>query len=102
MSKEAKYIQKQIIELGDRILMFNVQEGVKPNYIGEVLPLASVIFMSALMDSMYDLQDRECMSMEDREAMAQKCGEELRKLIKTYTNLDAHGFFSKIQNIKKP
>ena len=101
MSNTAKNLQKSIIELGDRILLFNVQEGLKPNYSGEVLPLASVIFMSALMDSMYDLQDKERMKLADREAMAQSCGEELRKLIKTYTNMDPHDFFQKIQKLKQ-
>jgi hypothetical protein len=31
MSNTAKHLQKSIIELGDRILLFNVQEGLKPN-----------------------------------------------------------------------
>jgi hypothetical protein len=42
------------------------------------------------MDKMYDNQDYDKMSLEDRMNMTFKCGEDLRKLIFTYTNLDTH------------
>jgi hypothetical protein len=42
------------------------------------------------MDKMYDNQDYDKMSLEDRINMTFKCGEDLRKLIFTYTNLDTH------------
>jgi hypothetical protein len=49
-----------------------------------------IIFQNALMDKMYDNQDYDKMSLEDRINMTFKCGEDLRKLIFTYTNLDTH------------
>ena len=42
------------------------------------------------MDKMYDNQDYDGMSVDDRMKMAESCGLALRKLIHTYTGLDTH------------
>ena len=62
----------------------------KPNYSNRDFMNTIIIFQTALMDKMYDNQDYDNMNLEDRLKMAQKCGEELRKLIHTYTGLDTH------------
>jgi hypothetical protein len=62
----------------------------KPNYSNRDFMNALIIFQTALMDKMFDTQNYDGMSMGDRMAMAQSCGEALRKLIHTYTNLDTH------------
>ena len=49
-----------------------------------------LIFQTALMDKMFDNQDYDKMDISDRMKMAVKCGEDLKKLIHTYTNLDTH------------
>ena len=49
-----------------------------------------IIFQTALMDKMYDNQEYDKMSIEDRSNMATKCGLDLRKLIHIYTGLDTH------------
>lgn len=67
-----------------------MQDGKKPNYSDSDFRSAIIIFHTALMDKMWDLQESEKMSNEDRENMAQRCGEELRKLVKTYAGIDTH------------
>ena len=62
----------------------------KPNYSNRDFMNATIIFQTALMDKMYDNQDYDDMSIEDRMNMAESCGNELRKLIHTYTGLDTH------------
>jgi hypothetical protein len=62
----------------------------KPNYNNRDFMNCVIIFQNALMDKMYDNQDYDKMSLEDRMNMTIKCGEDLRKLIFTYTNLDTH------------
>jgi hypothetical protein len=62
----------------------------KPNYSNRDFMNCVIIFQNALMDKMYDNQDYDKMSLEDRINMTFKCGEDLRKLIFTYTNLDTH------------
>ena len=62
----------------------------KPNYTNREFMNAVIIFQTALMDKMYDNQNYDKMSVDDRLKMAEACGLELRKLIHTYTNLDTH------------
>lgn len=62
----------------------------KPNYSNRDFMNATIIFQTALMDKMFDNQDYDDMSIEDRMNMAESCGKELRKLIHTYTGLDTH------------
>ena len=64
----------------------------KPNYTNREFMNCLIIFQTALMDKMYDNQEYDKMSLEDRSNMATKCGLELRKLIHTYTGLDTHDF----------
>ena len=62
----------------------------KPNYTNREFMNALIIFQTALMDKMYDNQDYDGMSIDDRIKMAESCGLALRKLIYTYTGLDTH------------
>lgn len=62
----------------------------KPNYSNRDFMNATIIFQTALMDKMFDNQEYDDMSIEDRMNMAESCGNELRKLIHTYTGLDTH------------
>ena len=64
----------------------------KPNYTNREFMNAVIIFQTALMDKMYDNQEYDEMDLDDRLKMAVSCGEELRKLIHTYTGLDLHKF----------
>lgn len=49
---------------------------------------ATLIFQSVFMDKIFDNQNFDNMPLEYRIEMVTKAGEELRKLIHTYTNLD--------------
>jgi hypothetical protein len=62
----------------------------KPNYSNRDFMNATIIFQTALMDKMFDTQEYDKMSIEDRMKMAESCGMALRKLIHTYTGLDTH------------
>ena len=46
------------------------------------------------MDKMWELQEEEGMSMETRQNMAQKAGEEINKLIKKFTNIDTKELYT--------
>ncbi len=65
----------------------------KPNYTKEGFRGATKIFMSVMMDKIWELQEDEKITMEDRINMVTKCGEDVRKLIKTYTNIDTHELY---------
>lgn len=84
-------------EIEETLLEFEANTGSKPNYPPESLRSAAKIFMSVLMDKIWELQEDEKISMEDRCNMAEQCGKDVRKLIKTYTGIDSHTFYGKVQ-----
>jgi len=51
------------------------------------------IFMDVMLAQMWDLTTNECMAQPDKENMAKKLGEDLRALVKTYTNIDTHELY---------
>lgn len=61
---------------------------IKPNFSNNALLDATLIFQTVLIDKIFDCQDFDNMPMKYRSEMATSAGNELRKLIKTYTNLD--------------
>lgn len=63
---------------------------VKPNYTNREFMNALIIFQTALMDKMWDNQESDKMSEDNRVNMAIDCGLDLRELIHTYTGLDTH------------
>lgn len=76
---------------------FEANGGSKPNYTIEGFRGGIKIFISVIMDKIWELQQDESISMEDRMNMAQKAGEDIRKLVKTYTDIDTHSLY---QNYK--
>jgi hypothetical protein len=81
-------------EIEGAIIDFDYYVKLKPNYSIEGFRAATKIFMSALMDKMYDLQEKENIPVESRLEMANKAGEDLRKLINTYTGIDTYKLYS--------
>lgn len=65
----------------------------KPNYQAKALPAACKIFISVLMDRMWELQAAENMPDAQRCEMAESLGNEIRKLVKTYTGIDTHEMY---------
>ena len=70
----------------------------KPNYSDNALLDSLLIFQSVLMDKLYDNQEYDNMDWVEREKMTIKCGDDLRKLIHTYTGLDTYEL---VKNYKK-
>lgn len=69
---------------------FLLQNGEKPNFTNRDFMNAIIIFQTTLMDKLFDNQNYDKMDIENRMKMAESCGNDLRKLIHTYTNLDTH------------
>lgn len=80
-------------ELEDTLLEFEVRFGYKPEYTMGGFRAAIKIFMSVILDKMWELQNWDSLSQEDREKMATKCGEDLRKFVKTYTDIDTFDLY---------
>ena len=72
-------------------MLVQASEGAqKPDYSNRDFMNALIIFQTALMDKMYDNQEFDRMPMKERGEMAKSCGEELRRIVFTYTGLDTH------------
>ena len=83
-----------LCEIEQKLTQFAlVNSNVKPEYTDEALRASLQIFMSVLLDKMYSLQEDEQIDIDTRMDMATKSGEELRKIVKTYTGIDTHDMY---------
>lgn len=80
-------------EIESAIWESDSQKGLPPNYTTEGFRSAIKIFMSAIMDKIWNLQEAENIPIEARMDMVKKCGEDIRQLVKTYTNIDTHDLY---------
>lgn len=85
-----KKLEPSLLQIG-MILLKHSEE--KPNFSDDSFRAITYIFMSAMMDKMYNLQTSENMAQKDMGNMATKCGEDLRKFVKMYTDIDTHNLF---------
>lgn len=88
-----KKISPILEEIEETLLEFEANRGIKPEYSIEGFRAGTKIFMSVLMDKIWELQQNEGIEMKDRLNMVQKAGEDVRNLIKTYTNIDCHDLY---------
>jgi len=81
-------ISPVLVEIEETLWEFEAHTGNKPNYTDEGFRGAVKIFTSAIMDRVWELQEKEKFEIKDRESMVNKLGTDIRKLVKTYTNID--------------
>jgi hypothetical protein len=74
-----------LVELEETLMEL---EGHKPDWPIDGFRAGLFIFMSVFLDKVYDLQVSEGMDIKDAYAMVEKAGEELKYLIKVYTDID--------------
>jgi len=88
-----KKISPILTEIEMTLLEFELHKAEKPYFTNDGFRAATKIFMSVMMDKMFDLQMREKMNIDDAGNMAEKFGNELHKLIKIYANVDTYEFY---------
>lgn len=93
--KIGEKISPILVEIEDALWEFEADIGFKPGYTDDGFRAGIKIFMSVLMDRIWELQDDENIDMETRKAMATKAGEDVRNLVKTYTGIDTHKLYEK-------
>lgn len=82
-----------ISEIEDTLLEYEVSFGYKPEFTEAGFRGAIKIFAAVLMDKMYSLQEVENIPFDDRTSMATKLGEDIRKLVKVYTDIDTYDMY---------
>ena len=82
-----------LVQMEETLMGYEANVGLKPCYSEKAFRAVIKLFTSVLLDKMWELQNREDMSEEDRLNMANKLGEEVRKMVKVYTNIDTHTLY---------
>ena len=80
-------------EIEMTLLEFEANRGIKPEYTIEGFRAGIKIFMSVMVDKIFELQENENMTLEDRLKMVEKVGGEIRKIVKVYTDIDTHELY---------
>lgn len=75
------------------LLEFEANVARPPEYTDEGFRAAVKIFMSAILDKMWKLQEDEDIDIDARTDMATKLGNELRNIVRVYTNIDTHNLY---------
>lgn len=88
-----KQLSPILLELEAAIIEFDCYANTKPCYSKDSLRAAGKILLSVIMDKMWEMQEEDNMNQKYRMEMAQKCGEDLRKLFKTYCDVDSYDFY---------
>ena len=92
---EIKITLSDVFAKTENVLLDYAILGRKLNITEEGFRACVFIFSQAMMDRMWDLQQEEKMDIKDRCNMAKAVGEDIRKLVKIYTNLDTFDLYEK-------
>jgi len=95
MEKVGQKISPILEYLENYLWEYEATVGEKPEYTEGGFRGAVKVFMSAIMDKMFDIQTKEGMTIEDMEAMVTACGNDLKKFIHTYTGIDTKELYGK-------
>jgi adenylate kinase len=80
-------------EIESALMEFEANVARPPQYTNEGFRAAVKIFLSAMLDKMWKLQEDENIDINTRADMAEKLGNELRNIVRIYTNIDTHNLY---------
>ena len=80
-------------EIESTLLEYEANVNRPPQYTDEGFRAAIKIFMSAILDKMWKLQEDENIDIDTRADMAEKLGNELRNMVRIYTNIDTRDLY---------
>lgn len=90
-----KQLSPILVDIEQRLWEFEFDTPDQPEYTDEAFRAVCKIFMSVLMDKMWNLQEKEGIEIEDRIMMAVKAGKDLSNLVKTYTDIDTYKMYER-------
>lgn len=80
-------------EIESTLIEYELNVARPPQYTNEGFRAAIKIFMSAMLDKMWKLQENENIDIDARADMAEKLGNEIRNIVRVYTNIDTHSLY---------
>jgi hypothetical protein len=79
-----------LVEIQDTLIDFSEH---KPGFNNEGFRASIYIFQTAILDKMWELQEKENIPMDSRVDMAEKCGTALKDFVKTFADIDTHKLY---------
>lgn len=90
-----EWIAPMLSQIEDAVWSYELYvPNTPPQYSDESFRCILKLFMSAMMDKIWHLQEGEDMDIEDRVAMVEKCGKEVRALVKTYCDIETQELYN--------
>ncbi len=80
-------------EIEGALFEFEAEELGQPLYTEGGFRAAVKIFMSVVMDSLWNMQELTDMTLDERLDMAEEAGLDIKKLIMKYTGIDTHKLY---------
>ena len=80
-------------EIESTLLEYEANVNRPLQYTDKGFRAAIKIFMSAMLDKMWKLQEDENIDIDTRADMAEKLGNELRNIVRVYTNIDTRDLY---------
>jgi hypothetical protein len=88
-----KKLSPILSEIESALIEYELNINRPPEYTDEGFRAAVKIFLSVMLDKMWKLQEDEGIDINTRADMAEKLGNELRNIIRVYTNIDTHSLY---------
>lgn len=93
METIGKKLSPVLVEIENTLWEFESNVQIKPGFTEDGFRASLKIFMTVILDKMWELQEKENIPQKVREEMATKCGDEVRKLVKTFTNINTFDLY---------
>ncbi len=93
MNMIGEKLSSVLSEIESALIEFEANVARPPEYTNEGFRAAVRIFLSAMLDKMWKLQEDEGIDINTRADMAEKLGNELRNIVRIYTNIDTHNLY---------
>ncbi len=93
MNMIGEKLSSVLSEIESALIEFEINVARPPQYTDEGFRAAVRIFLSAMLDKMWKLQEDEGIDIDTRADMAEKLGNELRNIVRIYTNIDTHNLY---------
>jgi hypothetical protein len=88
-----KKLSPVLSEIESTLMEFEINVAKPPEYTDEGFRASVRIFLSAMLDKMWKLQEDEGIDINTRADMAEKLGSEIRNIVRVYTNIDTHSLY---------
>jgi hypothetical protein len=88
-----KKLSPILSEIESTLMEFEINVAKPPEYTDEGFRASVRIFLSAMLDKMWKLQEDERIDINTRADMAEKLGSEIRNIVRVYTNIETHDLY---------